>query len=287
MIDPDEERVMRVKDKYGFLPTSVLYFKKDAKLVDGFLGDQSLRLSVDNPKRNYARGVSEFNPSLADFVVRYWSKQGDLVVDPFMGWGTRLFTCLRLGRGYQGYEVVPETHADVFRMWLGWKGSVGVLSPNKIVSNADLWLSNGTTLTNTPDNTADLIFTCPPYHNREEYTTTPDQLSNIPNYPVFLDRMQDCAKNCHRTLKPGKYCVIVCADWRVFTHPDEPSELRMFSQDIIRLFNNAGFVTHDFIVHQLNTPSVVRAGKNERSDFVTRAHEYVLVFRKKHTTPPQ
>lgn len=52
---------------------------------------------------------SKFHPQLAELVIRYWSSEGDLVVDPFAGRATRGIVSLRLGRRYQGYEVAPKT----------------------------------------------------------------------------------------------------------------------------------------------------------------------------------
>ena len=51
--------------------------------------------------------VSEF--------LRLLTREGDLVVDPFMGSGTTAVACKQLGRHYIGYDINP-TYCDYARL---------------------------------------------------------------------------------------------------------------------------------------------------------------------------
>ena len=66
----------------------------------------------------------------------------------------------------------------------------------------------------TRNETADLVFTCPPYHNLEKYETAKNQLSECETYEDFMVQIQKCGKNINRVLKPGAFCVWVVGDWR-------------------------------------------------------------------------
>ena len=39
------------------------------------------------------------------FIISCFSKEGDIVYDPFMGSGTTALACVRLGRHYIGSEI--------------------------------------------------------------------------------------------------------------------------------------------------------------------------------------
>ena len=47
---------------------------------------------------------------LADWWVRYLTKPGDIVLDPFSGTGTMGVAALQSGRSYLGFETVEEYH---------------------------------------------------------------------------------------------------------------------------------------------------------------------------------
>lgn len=47
-----------------------------------------------------------------DWLVHWWSEPGETVLDPFMGSGTTLVACVRLGRSGIGIEIDPE-HFDL------------------------------------------------------------------------------------------------------------------------------------------------------------------------------
>jgi len=261
-----------VKEHYGFVPTSVLYFVKDSKLTYGFMGNQDWR--KENFENASSSSMSEFNPNLAEFCVKYWSKEGDVVLDPFGGWGTRLFTALRLKRKYEGYEISPSTHKDVMGQIEQHNKSTQYYEEKFDYSTIKYYCSDGIEITYTKPNSADMIFTCPPYFNIEKYESTSGQLTDIDDYEAFMRRMFVGAKNYYKALKAGKYCVFVVGDWR------ENSNLRLFSKDIIDCFCQAGFLMHDFVVNKLNSAAVVGCGNFEGQGFVTKSHEYVLVFKK-------
>jgi DNA modification methylase len=51
---------------------------------------------------------------LADYFIREFSVQGELVLDPFAGSGTTIAVARRLSRRGIGVETVPELVADIF-----------------------------------------------------------------------------------------------------------------------------------------------------------------------------
>ena len=208
---------------------------------------------------------SKFNPHLAEVVVRYWSLSGGLVVDPFAGRSTRGVVSVALGRHYVGYEVVPEV-ADSVRSNCLRASSVGIAT---IIHNSD-----GCEMKFTPDGTADLVFTCPPYHRQEKYTSCPNQLSDIKDYGAYLRAIRRVAFNINRVLKINGFLVWVCADWR------DGKAFRLFHKDSIDIFCSVGLVVHDIVIVENISPfASLQAGKVAAKRYTSKVHEYLIVCR--------
>lgn len=171
-----------VKNQFGWLPVSIFKpeRKEEWREIIGDDGDEATRRSED---AKYLPGLrySEFHPHLAELVIRYWSQQGDLVLDPFAGRGTRGIVALHLGRRYKGYEISPKTYQQ-FRDRIEAAGG-------------SLVLADGCSLAGDEEGDADLVFTCPPYHKLERYEKVSGQLSEESTYESFLGRIGHAAIN--------------------------------------------------------------------------------------------
>jgi hypothetical protein len=264
----------KIMDQFGWLPLSVYEPTKESKLrwpsaYIPLMDDEKRR--SDDAKYLSGLGFSEFHAGLAETIVRYWSMKGAHIVDPFMGRATRAVVSTMLGRTYEGYEISPTTHQRVTNHVRG----LGL--------EAQLHLADGCTLEHTADNTADLVMTCPPYWNIEEYESVRGQLSDLHTYNSFLQQIGVCGQNIERVLKPGAFAAWVCADFR------EGGKLRPFHADTIRLFESAGLILHDIVVLKNFSPFAgLQAGKVAAKRYTSKIHEYLLVFRKSgsYVIPP-
>ena len=263
-----------MKEKYGFLPTSVWDIgrsKKWKRVLPRDPGDprETTRRSA-NCKYLPSLPFSKYNPDVAERVVRYWSEVGDTVVDPFAGRTTRGAVCIYLGRNYVGYEVAPRTFDLLNRQLRQVPNPI-----DGIKGDFTVFLSDGCKLEYSEDNSADLIYTCPPYHNLERYESAPNQLSDIKHYGDFLKRIEECASNCYRVLKARHFLVWHCADWR------KNKQLIDFSSDSIRIFTDAGFQLWDKVIYKLRSPFAwTQISKCDRMKYTSKSHEYLLVFKK-------
>jgi DNA modification methylase len=251
-----------VREQFGWLPSSVFVPEKQPHW-DEIIKDKG------DPRGNVKRGegakylpalrYSKFHPHLAEIVVRYWSLPGELIVDPFAGRSCRGVVATHLDRCYEGYEVAPTT-VDKLREDL----------PTAVIHNAD-----GCSMNLTEDSSADLVFTCPPYHRLERYEDVEYQLSSVKNYDEFLRRIEDVGNSIYRVLKPERFLCWVCADWR------DGKAFRIFHADTIDVMENAGLTIHDIVIVKNNSPFVhLQAGKVAAKRYTSKTHEYLLVFRK-------
>jgi DNA modification methylase len=259
----DNEKVVT---QVGWLPLSVIEPPRQTKKIwkNAYLNDglDEQRRS-DDAKYLSGLGFSEFHAGLTEDVLHYWSVVGSVVVDPFAGRATRAFVTSKLGREYYGYEVSPTTvdrvqkHLDSYNI------------------DSTIYLDNGCYMKQTPNDFADLVMTCPPYHQLEKYESVNNQLSDIKDYETFLGMLEICAVNIKRVLKPGGFLVWVCADWR------DGIEFRSFHTDSIRMFKNVGLKYHDIVIMKNKSPfASMQIGKVASKRYTSKIHEYILIFRK-------
>ena len=257
---------IKVVDQFGWLPLSVIEpdRKSKQKWKNAYL-DDGIKEKRRSDTSEYLPGLgfSEFHAGVAENILSYWSMDGSVVVDPFAGRATRAYVSSKLNRKYYGYEITPKTVKRVEEH----------LNEHNV--EATIYCDDGCKMKQTPDNFADLVMTCPPYHQLEKYESVDGQLSDLKTYEEFLDMIEICGKNINRVLKPGGFCVWVCGDWR------EGGKFRSFHSDSIDLFEKARLITHDIIIMKNKSPfASMQIGKVAAKRYTSKIHEYVLVFRK-------
>jgi len=258
----------RIDEQFGWLPMSILEPTKESKAswTEAYLddGENESRRSDDV---EYLPGLkfSEFHAGVAEQILRYWSMKGSVVVDPFAGRATRAVVASKMGRQYEGYEISPTTYKRVTEHF------------KKLGVSPKLYNNDGLFLTFTDDEVADLVFTCPPYHDIEKYESVTNQLSDCETYEKFLKQIGYCGYHINRVLKPGAFCVWVVGDWRC----PKGSGFRSFHSDLISLFTKEKLIHHDTIIMKNISPfAPLQAGKVASKRYTSKIHEYVMVFRK-------
>jgi DNA modification methylase len=259
-----------VKEQFGFLPLSVIKPTKEskAKWKEAYFDDGEIEIRKDSAGYTSDGSIgfqkmSEFHAGVAENIVRFWSLPGAKVVDPFAGRATRAVVTSKLERDYYGYEITPKTYNRAIEHF------------NKVKISPNLYMSDGTLLKETPDDFADLIYTCPPYYNIEEYESVDGQLSDCDTYDSFMGFIDRCAENCFRVSKDGAFCVWVVADFR------QGGKLIDFHGDTIQSFKKAGFNYHDIIIMENISPYAnFTTYQSACKRYTPKTHEYILVFRK-------
>jgi DNA modification methylase len=189
-------------------------------------------------------------PRLMARLIEFFTKSGELVLDPFAGvGGTLLGAAITRGpRRALGIELSPrwaEVYARVVEVALAERDGAGPtltdLGPNdpggvRGFDPSGCELRVGDALAILPTLAAgsiDFVATDPPYNvqlpmtmsggalsesfanRRTDYamvTDDPADLANAADYPTFLDRMTDVLTELHRVLKPGRYVVLIVRD---------------------------------------------------------------------------
>jgi DNA modification methylase len=126
------------------------------------------------------------------------------------------------------------------------------------------------------DESADMVFSCPPYHDLEKYSTHPLDLSNM-NYEDFIEAYSDIINKACRKLKRDRFAVFVVGDIR-----DKNGAYKNFISDTKRIFLDNGLCLYnEIILLEQYGIAPLRAGRIFKAKRkVTKVHQNVLVFYK-------
>lgn len=210
-------------------------------------------------------GTSVFDPVLCEVVYNWYCTTGGIVFDPFAGGATRGVVAELLGRPYIGIDLseqqvdANQINADRLGVCPAWYCDDS--------RNADQYIDDGA---------ADLVFTCPPYHNLEKYSTHPLDLSNM-NYKDFSAAYREIIDISCRKLKQGRFAVFVVGDIR-----DSKGAYRDFIGLTKQAFFDAGlYLYNEAVLLEPYGTAPLRAGLMFRSMRKTaKVHQNVLVFYK-------
>ena len=143
-----------------------------------------------------------FTEALAESVVSDATTPGDLVLDPFAGYGTTLAVATRLGRCAVGVELLAE-HAALCRR----------RAPDATVVEGDA-RKLGDALAGIVDRPVDLVLTSPPYmtavgHPENALT---GYATDDGSYPTYLREMSEVFAQVAAMLRPGGQVVVNVAN---------------------------------------------------------------------------
>lgn len=206
-----------------------------------------------------------FNPAVASWLLNLYAPPTPATVfDPFAGGGTRAIIAGAKGLDYIGCELRAEEVASSMAL-VAAAGVAGSVAIEEADAAAPPF----------PDASADLLLTCPPYWNLEQYDGGPRDLSMAATYDEFLDMLYPVVLASRRVLKLGARSL-----WVVGLHRDKAGTLLPMHHDLATLHRRAGFrFKEEIILAQRNNGAIQRVGNFERGDRrLVRTHEYALVF---------
>ncbi len=200
---------------------------------------------ICDSKRYRRNRETELHPArypeelVADFL-RFFTKRGQWVLDPFSGSGATLVACVEEGRRGVGIEL-SEQYASITHQRLqalGADGQCGVLCADaRAVASPEHWISlEGLAVDAAGLPQFDFIITSPPYWNMlgksrggvestqkrrvkqgldPVYSDSEADLGNIEDYEEFIETLGHVFDGCAKLLRPGKYMVVVAQNQRV------------------------------------------------------------------------
>ncbi|MBU4532059.1 MAG: DNA methyltransferase [Firmicutes bacterium] len=149
-------------------------------------------------------------PQIPHQLMLRYSKLGDLVIDPFLGSGTTLIECRRLGRNGVGVEISPSTAVRARELVEIEENPYNVTTLVEVGDSQCFEFRK--IIEDMGRDTVDLFLMHPPYHDIIQFTSDPNDLSNARNTDSFLDMFGHILDNTIPFLRKGRYAGIVIGD---------------------------------------------------------------------------
>lgn len=226
-------------------------------------------------------------------LINFFTKEGDVVLDPFSGVGSTVKAAALNNRTGIGIELSPYW-SDLSKERLEKEVGEGVSECHTILTG-----DSRKVLKELQKNSVDFIVTSPPYwailnkkadHKVKKeriandlatnYSNSEEDLGNIESYSEFMDIMtEDVFKQSGKILKPEKYIAIVVSDFR------HKSKFISFHSDLIQRLDNLEVEEG----YKLTLQGVKVLLQNHKSllpygypfAYVENIHhQYILIFRK-------
>lgn len=201
-----------------------------------------------------------------NLILRY-TKENDVVLDPFLGSGTTLIETKLLKRYGVGIDINPD--------------SIKIAKENLRFNKNDeyhprIYNHDSRNLEFIKDSCIDLICAHPPYSNIIKYSEDIDGDLSLLDIDEFLEEIYKVACEMFRVLKKDRYCAILIGDTRRNKHMI-PLGFRTMEQ-----FLKAGFVLKENIIKEQHNCQATGFWYQRSIDynFLLIAHEYLFVFRK-------
>ena len=223
-----------------------------------------------------------FVPQIPNQLIRRYTQMGDTVADLFMGSGTTLIECERLGRNFVGLDLNPEILAYVNSIMDPQTSPILYDCHNCDAGDtAAVDRAFGKSLARFGKEYVDFLIAHPPYMDIVKFTDLPGDLSHLSDMQAFLKAFVQVMRNGLVFLKKGGYFAIVVGD---LYRDKEVKPLAFYTMDAVRR-------SFDVKLKGLLIKNIEgnrgKLGKNSiwrsralRSDYFIFKHEYILVFKK-------
>lgn len=276
-ISQQEEDEIFFKEYFGGIPTSVMKFDKDKDLME-FIDDTDdvgiVRGGAATARGGgYAKNMrySIYNPTQAQFILKYYTEEGWDILDPFAGRGTRSLMTLRLGRNYYGIDSCGQTVEQ----------NISKIEQNKFKNEWEVRLGDGTEPQKIyPDKEFDAIFTCPPYYGIEKYSGGDGDLSHMTD-SEFDEKIRIMFHNLTGMIKKSNYKEKKFHPLIFTVGTVRRGDGGLLDMDSLfqKCAREAGFVLHDKMITVNNAPGAgFTFRRNWDYKFLCKTHETTLVF---------
>lgn len=220
-------------------------------------------------------------------LVRFFTKKGQTVLDPFAGVGSTLKAAALEGRKGIGIELNARyVKLAKKRIKTEIDDAPGVCWDQQIYHG-----DATTVLPKLEEKSVNLVLTSPPYWNilhksdhkvnqervknglDVKYSSDLKDLGNIPVYPEFLEKLADILALCHPLLTDKGHMCIVVGDFR------NKSRYYMFHADLASEMENRGFELKGLKILYQNRKRVFPYGY-PYAYVPNLHHQYIIILRK-------
>ncbi|MEW6556227.1 MAG: DNA methyltransferase [Elusimicrobiota bacterium] len=156
-----------------------------------------------------------FVPQIPHQAMLRYTKRGEIVLDTFLGSGTTLIECKRLGRNGIGIELLPNMVKRAKELISQEKNlyniKTDIIEGNSAVQETIEKLKKTLKQSYNAEK-VQLIIMHPPYHDIIKFSDNPDDLCNTKTTEEFLNKFSQVVKNTYSLLDEKRFLVLVIGD---------------------------------------------------------------------------
>lgn len=282
-----------------------------AKTFNGLTASEwaSLSRSVWNDvssarQKKHLKHGATYPEKLCDRLISMYSKQGDTVLDPFLGTGTTVVAAVKNNRNGIGIELTERFFSvatDSINEVLN-SSQLSLLSDGQDLGTADIRKGDCCeVLKSIEDDTVQLTITSPPYadlihkvvedrtlhHKNSAFVTENNATTNIysddekdlgnMSMDEYIKKVEIIMSELYRVTKPGGYNAWVVKDFRDTKNKIPYIDLH---SKIAYAGEKAGFKYHDLIIWDQNQHRKLVLLGYPSVFYVNQNHSYIVVLRK-------
>ncbi len=213
-------------------------------------------------------GASIFDPVLTEMMYRWFCPEKGLILDPFAGGSVRGIVAGILDRDYFGIDLREDQVKANQKQWEELK------SDEAGTVDWEVGDSNDVIDSFVEEAKFDFIFSCPPYHDLEQYSDDPKDLSNM-DYDEFLKVYRSIITKSVKKLKDDSFACFVVGDIR-----DKNGMYRNFVSHTIEAFRKAGMELYNemILINSIGSMAIRLRRQFNSGRKVGKIHQNVLVF---------
>jgi DNA modification methylase len=232
----------------------------------------------DNSGVHKADYWGNFIPQIPNQLLRRYTKKGEWVLDPFVGSGTTLIECKRLGRNGIGIELNKQVVQSSKKIIDKEKNKFNVSW--KILNGNSAAIDLKTELKNSGTSLVQFVIMHPPYWDIIKFSKEKDDLSNAKTVAEFLTQFGKVVENIYPVLEKGRFCAVVIGD------KYSAGEWIPLGFYVMQEMMNRGFKLKSAIVKNFDQTTAKRNQKELwryralAGGFYIFKHEYIFIFKK-------
>lgn len=219
-----------------------------------------------------------FIPQIPHQLMMRYTKKDDWVLDPFLGSGTTLIECRRMGRNGIGVELNPETSKKAKELINKESNANNIIT--EVITGDSRKVKLEETLDKLGITQVQLVIMHPPYHDIIKFSKNEEDLSNAKTTEDFINMFGEVLDNTTSYLEKGRYLGIVIGD-KYYKGTWIPLGFYIMNEVLKRDFSLKSIIVKNF--------EETRGKRNQKELWRYRAlvggfyifkHEYILLFKK-------
>lgn len=219
-----------------------------------------------------------FIPQIPHQLMMRYTKKDEWVLDPFLGSGTTLIECKRMGRNGIGVELNSET-AKKAKEFINQESNVNNVI-TEIIAADSRKIKIDEILNKLGIKKVQLIIMHPPYHDIIKFSKDDEDLSNAKTTEEFVKMFGEVLDNTTSFLEKGRYLGVVIGD-KYYKGTWIPLGFYIMNEILKRDFTLKSIIVKNF--------EETKGKRNQKELWRYRAlvggfyifkHEYILLFKK-------